>query len=198
MRRFILSFSLLMACTEHGADSTETVVEIPATVVQEEDQLEAACRAAGPAATGVVVGRLGHADRHADAIADRIVAGCLDRADVGEALCIAEATSLPGIRRCAPEWALPWLGIETCDAYFHDIICVLDHVVPEAKDVEDTLYQAMDAWYEANVPALPGPAVADACEVALDAIVQLPQAESCFHGRSLGHAVVTHVAPDGT
>jgi hypothetical protein len=179
---------LLAACAEHGDEVVEDdVQEIPATFVSEVDRLEAACRAAGPVATNLLVDKVPGAAPNVDAISERVVAACLERGDLGQALCIGEATSLPTMRRCAPEWAMPWLGIESCDAYFHDIICVLGHVAPESEEVADALFQAIDAWFQAGLPEMHGIGMAHACEQALDAIVELPQADSCFTGRSLGH-----------
>jgi hypothetical protein len=134
--------------------------------------------------TNLLLEKAPNAAPHVDAICARISESCLDRGQLADAQCMADATSLADARRCAPEWALPWMGVPGCDAYLLDVLCVLDELDSPANQAEEAMYQVYDAWFTVPLQDLPEGTLNEACETAVDALMRDPLGAQCAAGRA--------------
>ena len=179
--------TMMLGCAPHQEEREVSTasVDIVAEATVPYDTLVAECRAMGPHLANLLVERIPAANEQVDEIAARVVDSCIERGDHEEARCVLDKSELEQVRSCAPEWAPPIIGVPACDAYFHDVLCIVDELAPNQREVADALYQAIGAWYEVGLTPDGPAALADGCEMAIDALVDFEGASECFRGRTL-------------
>lgn len=189
MRRMAALSLLLSACAAHAEPEDPDPVQIDASPAEPVEataqaELDAACQAVGPSLTNVLLDAAPNAADHVDEIAGRITRACLDRGRLEDAYCMLGARSLAAARHCAPDWALPWMGVPGCDAYLHDVSCLLDRMDSPQPQAHEAMIQVFDAWFTIPMRDLPEGTLNQACETAVDAIMDQPFADECAIGRA--------------
>lgn len=168
---------------EHELPPDSVAIATEATVPY--DTLVAECHAMGPHLANLLAQRVPAAAERVDEISARVVDSCIERGSSAEARCVLDKSALEQVRSCAPEWALPIIGVPTCDAYFHDVLCIVDELAPDQTEVVEAMYQAIGAWYEVGLGPNGPATLAESCEMAIDAMVGFEGASGCFQGRTL-------------
>ncbi len=119
-----------------------------------------------------------------DAASDRIVASCLQRGNVEDAECIAQAKSVEQLYGCSPTWAIPWSGVESCDALLHDAMCMFQEVDRGNWKLLEEFLGMMQPLQGAAADDKMRRQLTEMCATVQLEFLNSPEAANCLKGRA--------------